>query len=177
MEEKSMAIFDEKKVTTFLLYLLKEMKQASIGCKKAIKLLYLCDRAMFASHWKFITNDVYVSMSKGPVLVNTNSLMQMTNEIPTSFFGHYFSKNGDELKVREGIKLDDFDYSTLTAAEKRMAEYHADLFSECTEENIIKFTHSFCEEWKDPIEEGVAIRPISIEDIKRALIPRSENGA
>lgn len=161
-----MAEFDEKKVTTFLHFILNEMEVEEIGHKKAIKLLYLCDRSMYAAHRKFITNDTYVSMAKGPVLLNTNSLMEISKMEKNTFFSSFFRNEKSTLKTKD---RGDIDYSILSDTEKRIAQYQVDLFKDFSEEELIEFTHHVCDEWQNPEEKGVSIIPITVGDIKEAL--------
>ena len=161
-----MEVFNEKKVTSFLHFILSEMGKKTMGYKKAIKLLYLCDRCMYAAHGKFITNDTYVSMSKGPVLVNTNSLIEMSKKDHEGFFSSHFLKSGKNITMRD-VKAPS--YKNLIPAEKRIAQYFVDIFGKSSEEEVIEFTHTFCDEWKNPDKEGLSIIPITIGDIDRAL--------
>lgn len=161
--------FSEKRLVAIMSYMYKELKTKSIPYRKLMKLLYLCDRNMYNSYGVSITNDNYVSMHNGPVLSTADSLIQLSaNKDIEFYFKKYFVKEGKDVVLQKSVENFDDD-SELSEEEKYIMESVMCIFGEDDEDRLIEFTHTTCSEWKDPQEQGMAIYPITEQDIRRAL--------
>lgn len=170
---KQTKLFSEKRITNIIGCLYDELGTDTVPCRKLMKLLYLCDRNMYNVHEVFITNDTYNSMHNGPVLSTTDNLIQLSADKSLDFyFKKHFVKKGDEVIRQKYSPLSDEHQEKkdeLTEEGKYIIESVACIFGDDTEKEIISFTHTACDEWKDPEEFGMAIIPITEQDIRNAL--------
>jgi hypothetical protein len=144
-------------------YLLKK-NDFRLNYTKLIKLLYLADKETLDATNGSITGDIYASMPNGPVLSQLYDLIR----------GKYKDKDAQALWnsrfIVDGYDLvavtDRIPYGELSKGEMNILDKLYDKFKRADFNDMIKYVHKNCPEWKDP--NGSSI-PIAMEDILKSL--------
>lgn len=158
-----MTEFSEKKATALAGYLLQVSGVNAVTLIKAMKLMYFCERHVYAMEHRFITNDNFVSLDNGPILSKTLDIMRGRKR------GDIWNTHFKERAAPQHYIVDlhtPTDPEDLTLLEQETAEYFSTAFMSMDDFKIAMFSHEMCSEWKDP--HGGSI-PITPSDIQKAL--------
>lgn len=138
---------------------------------KLIKLMYLIERKMYELFRRFITGDQFYSMDHGPVLSTaynliTSSDVKISEEENSVYYKNQLFWNTHFKKERYNIlseKTNNLDHH-LSEEEVKVAENTLYNFKDMKWQELVKWTHENCGEWRNP--NGSSI-PITHEDIRR----------
>ena len=158
-------MFNEQRVAQMAAYLLDRAKGRVIKYLKLMKLLYLADRESMKRHGHPISGDRYVSMEHGPVLSHTLNLINGAVKFEERGWGYWIADKADyAVSLRRKASRDALD--ELSDADLDVLHDVFEKFGKVDQWDLVKYTHRYCREWKDPNGSSV---PISYEDIFKAL--------
>lgn len=127
-----------------------------INILKAVKLIYLADRASMESRDYPITGDNFVSMEFGPVNSITYNYMKglapVRQEMWAEFVG---SKNQHYIPIAVGVGIDDLD--ELSRADLEILDSTWNKFKDIDQFTLADWTHKYCPEWRDPSGSSIPI--------------------
>jgi len=152
-------LFDIEKLIQACNYIVKK-NAFSFNYTILIKMLYLADKESLKNSLQSITGDTYVSMDNGPVLSKLYDLIK----------GKYKKKDiqnlWDSRFTKDGYNLvaitDRIPQSELSAFEMQILDNIYDRFKDAKVNDMIKYVHNNCPEWKDPKGSSIPIKPNEI---------------
>ena len=157
-------MFNEQRVAQMAAYLLNRAK-GRMKYLKLMKLLYLTDRESMKRHGHPISGDRYVSMEHGPVLSHTLNLINGAVKFEERGWGHWIADEADyALSLKRKVSRAVLD--ELSDADLDVLEHVFNKFGKVNQWDLVKYTHRYCREWRDPNGSSV---PIPYEEIFKAL--------
>jgi uncharacterized phage-associated protein len=154
--------FDERKATEAAALLI-EREGGRINYMKLLKLMYLAERRSLAQRNRPICGDVYVSMSRGPVLSKVYNLIKGETDWIVPRHWSSFIRLSDRYFV-ELVKAPDRE--ALSDADVRILSEVFAAHGSLDEWQLVRLLHEQCPEWEDPADTSSEILP---EEILRAL--------
>jgi uncharacterized phage-associated protein len=149
--------FNEKKATQVAARLLTFAPGRRLPYMSLIKLMYFADREALACRASPITDDLYYSLDKGPILSRVKDLIDEGPSLSEGFWTSFISAPANYMVDL----IDDPGVSELSKAELAIIDDVFAKYGKLNRWELINETHKLLE-WKDP--EGSAI-PIRLEDI------------
>ena len=162
--------FNEKRTLQAIAELLKLHSIARMNYMRLLKLLYIADREMLATHALPITGDAVVAMERGPVLSRTYDLI-LANE---GDWAKFVIKDHYDL-----VLVNDPGKSQLSKAILAKLREVTDRYQDKDEWDMVEETHKLAE-WQKSFPLGSkSSHPIRWEDVliaqgKEKLIPEVE---
>lgn len=147
----------EQKILTAIKYFTKNTKH--LGRTKLFKLFFFWDFRYFSKHGKTITGFTYLTYPFGPV---PQELFEMVinDEFPCGFKDQFFieeDKNEDTEDNFKRFKVilrdKNIDLDCLTGYEKEALLEVAEIFEDCTANDIVESSHLSNTPWKKTKEE------------------------
>jgi uncharacterized phage-associated protein len=154
--------FNEAKTAQLAAYFTSK-SEGGIYHLMLMKLLYISDRNALATLGHSISDDNYVSMNYGPVLLNTLSLIDGSVRSGNGLWSQLLSPSrNDKISLLNAGRVDT---GYLSQAELDIADSVFSQFGQMDRFELADKTHEFAE-WNDP--HGSAI-PIQYMDILKAV--------
>ena len=155
------AYFDERKASQAAAYLLHRAG-GPLPVIKLVKLLYLAERLSLKRYGEPLTGDRLVSMTHGPVLSHTYSLIQGAYEsAPDGWDAWVADRSGHDLALRDSSMIRSPEQDLMALSDSDL-EVLADVWTEFghwEKFRLRDYTHSgACPEWKEPEGSSMPIR-------------------
>jgi hypothetical protein len=144
-------------------YLLKK-NDFRLNYTKLIKLLYLADKETLDATNDSMTGDTYASLPSGPVLSQLFDLIRgkyKDKDAQTLWNSRFMVDGYDLVAVTDRIP-----YGELSRGEMNILDKVYNKFKGADFNDMIRYVHKNCPEWKDPNGSSV---PIAMEDILKSL--------
>jgi uncharacterized phage-associated protein len=145
------------------------MQGGTINGLKLVKLIYLSDRESMRRHGYPITFDNYVSLENGPAVSKTADLISgyMCGSAK-DIWEEWISDRANHC-VQLQRNIDRHDLDELSDADIEVMKSIWAQFGKMDQWTLCQWTHDNCEEWTDPVAEGVGRVWIKDEAILSAV--------
>jgi len=134
----------------------------SINVLRAMKMIYLADRASLEEREFPITGDDFFSMRFGPV--NSLTYRYVRGEAGSradDWHAYIKPRQGNDIAVAVEIATWD-DLDELSRGDVRLLEATWERFKDIQRFDLAEWTHKFCPEWSDPNGSAVPIEYASV---------------
>lgn len=147
-----------------------QAEHTRINYLKLMKLMYLIEKQSLESYGRFITNDKFVSMKRGPVLSNTYSAIK--NDLwgdDQPFWNNYLKTEVDtDKRIFDCVIKHNGNTPNLNKTEEVVVDVVLDVFGSYSEFELVEYTHKSLPEWNREV--GSSASPIEIDKMESDLL-------